>query len=566
MTKIVVDPVTRIEGHLRVEARVEDGFVREAWCAGTQFRGMELILPGRDPRDAWLFAQRICGVCTTVHALASVRAVEDALQIEIPPNAKLLRELMAGIQFVQDHVVHFYHLHALDWIDPAAALEADAKEAAQFAAGISDWAGNTAQQFQAVQDQLKALVASGQLSIFTNAYFGHPSHRLSPKVNLMLMSHYLEALRFQREIVRAHALLGGKNPHPQTYLVGGMAIPLDLGSDAALNATKIAQLKSWFAQAQGFVRQVYYNDALALATFYKEWFSLGRSAGNYLCYGGFPDPDNAGEMFPSGVLLNGDLQHAQPADQAKISEYVTRSWFSYDQGDLTGKHPSQGQTKPEYTGPQAQYDELPTDGKYSWNKAPRYNGEPMEVGPLARVLLAYAQGQPRVKALADGALQRLGVSLDELQSTMGRIVARALETVAIADALPGWLAQLETNIAQGDVRIHNNGKWSPASWPAQAQGQGFHEAPRGGLGHWVRIESGKIAHYQCVVPTTWNASPRDHAGRPGPYETALAGTPVADPERPVEVLRTVHSFDPCMACAAHLVDARGRELTRVRVV
>ena len=566
MTKIVVDPVTRIEGHLRVEARVEDGFVQEAWCAGTQFRGMELILPGRDPRDAWLFAQRICGVCTTVHALASVRAVEDALQIEIPPNAQLLRELMAGIQFVQDHVVHFYHLHALDWADPAAALEADAGEAAQLAADLSDWPGNTTQQFQAVQDQLKALVASGQLSTFTNAYFGHPSYRLSPKVNLMLMSHYLEALRFQREIVKAHALLGGKNPHPQTYLVGGMAIPLDLSSDAALNAGKIAQLKTWFAQAKDFVRQVYYNDALALATFYKDWFGLGRSAGNYLCYGGFPDPDFPGELFPQGVIRNGNLHDAQPTDQAKINEYVTRSWFSYDQGNLSGKHPGQGQTAPQYTGPQSQYAELPTDGKYSWNKAPRYDGLPMEVGPLARVLVAYAQGQPRVKALADGTLQRLDVSLDELQSTMGRIVARALETVAIADALPQWLAQLEANMSRGDLSIHNNGKWSPTSWPAQAQGQGFHEAPRGGLGHWVRIENGKIAHYQCVVPTTWNASPRDHAGRPGPYETALVGTPIADPERPVEVLRTVHSFDPCMACAAHLVDARGRELTRVRVV
>ncbi len=564
MTRIAIDPVTRIEGHLRVEAQVEDGRVTDAWCTGTQFRGMELVLQGRDPRDAWTFAQRICGVCTTVHALASVRAVEDALGIEIPPNAHLLRNLMAGVQFVQDHAVHFYHLHALDWVDPSNALAADPARTAELARTASDWPNASAEHFAGVRDQLQALVDSGQLSTFTNAYFGHPAYRLSPEVDLLLMSHYLDALRFQREVVKAHALLGGKNPHPQTYAVGGMTVPLDLNSDAALNGAKLNQLRAWFDQAGAFAREVYWPDVLALAGFYRAWFALGASAGNYLSYGGFPrSPD--GLLFPAGVIHDRDLARVSVTDPAQITEYATHSWFDYADGDV-GLHPARGETAPRYTGPTRDYDFLDTDGKYSWNKSPRYQDRPVEVGPLARVLVAYAQGQPRVRALVDEALARLDVGIEALHSTLGRTLSRAIETVVIAEALPAWLDRLEANMRAGDLRAHENAHWDPSTWPAQATGAGFCEAPRGGLGHWVGIDNGKINHYQCVVPTTWNASPRDAHGQRGPYETALLDTPVADPERPVELLRTVHSFDPCMACAAHLVDVSGRELARVRVL
>ena len=564
MAKIVVDPITRIEGHLRIEVEVNDGVITDAWSSTTMWRGIENILKGRDPRGAWLMTQRICGVCTTVHALASVRAVEDALGIEVPPNAQLLRNMIAGIQFVQDHVIHFYHLHALDWVDIVNALEADPEATSKLAQSISDWPLSSTTYFKGVQDRLKAFVGTGQLGPFANAYWGHSAYNLPPEANLMATAHYLEALDWQREFIKAHAILGAKNPHLQTYLVGGMATPIDPNSQAAINADTIATLKGYFANAKKFVEQVYLPDVLAVAPFYLDWAGYGEGIGNFMTYGEFPDAN--GELWmPAGIVLNRDLSTALPVEQDKVSEYVTHSWFSYED-ENSGLHPWAGETNANYTGPKPPYDFLETDNKYSWLKAPRYDDQVMEVGPLARMIVGYALGHEGITSTVDLVLDKLGVGPEALYSTLGRIAARCIETVLIADQLDGWINALAENIAAGDIKIHNGTLWKPESWPAEAQGYGWHDAPRGALGHWVHIKDQKIENYQCVVPSTWNGGPRDAQGRPGPYEAALIGTPIADPEKPLEVLRTIHSFDPCMACAAHVVDVTGREITQVRIL
>ena len=562
--RIVIDPITRIEGHLRLEVKVDGGKVAEAWSSSTMFRGLEIIARGRDPREIWLMAQRICGVCTTVHALASVRAVEDALGIRIPDNARIIRNLIAAFQYVQDHVIHFYHLHALDWVDITSALKADPAATADLAQSISDWPKSSAKYFKGVQDRIAAFVGSGQLGLFANGYWGHPAYKLPPEANLMAVAHYLEALEWQRDMIKAHAILGAKNPHPQTYLVGGISVTLDPDSESAINADKIALLKRLAAESKRFVEQVYIPDLLAVAGFYKEWAGYGEGLGNFLVYGDFPDA--AGEfLFPTGVILNRDLSTVHPFDQQKITEYVTHSWFAYGDGDAVPKHPWEGETKPNYTGPKPPYEYLEVEGKYSWLKAPRYDGKAMEVGPLARVLVAYAKGQPRIKALVDHVLQTLGVGPEALFSTLGRTAARGIETLFLAEQLEPWLDELAVNMADGNLVTHNGERWDPSTWPKEAQGWGGHEAPRGALGHWIRIVDQKVANYQCVVPSTWNGSPRDAKGQPGAYEASLVGTPVADPAQPVEILRTIHSFDPCMACAVHVVDTQGRAVTRVHV-
>jgi Ni,Fe-hydrogenase I large subunit len=563
MAKIVIDPITRIEGHLRVEVEVDGGQVTNAWSSSTMWRGVELILQGRDPREAWTFTQRICGVCTTVHALCSVRAVEDALGIDIPNNARILRNIIKGIQYIQDHVIHFYHLHALDWVDIVSVLDADPAATSQLAQSISDWPTSSADYFKGIQDRVATFVASGQLGPFANAYWGHPAYKLPPEANLMAVAHYLEALEWQRDFIRAHAVLGSKNPHLQTYLVGGMASPLDPNSQAAINADKIILLKGLFAKARQFVEKVYLPDVLAVAPFYLEWAGLGEGLGNFLSYGDWPDASGKPWM-PPGVILDRDLSTVHPMDHQKISEYVTHSWYSYDD-EGKGKHPWDGETRPNYTGPQPPYDFLNTDGKYTWMKAPRYDGRAMEVGPLARMLVAYASGHQRVQAVVNGVLDKLGVGPEVLFSTLGRTAARCIETVLVAEQLEAWSDELVASMASGDLSIHAWDTWDPAGWPAEAQGFGYSEAPRGALGHWVHIADGKIANYQCVVPSTWNCSPRDAQGQMGAYEAALIGTPIADPDKPVEVLRTIHSFDPCMACGVHVVDLQGRELTRVTV-
>ncbi len=569
MARIVVDPITRIEGHLRIEAEVDAGRVQNAWSSCTMFRGIEIILKGRDPRDAWVFTQRICGVCTTVHAITSVRAVEDALGIQVPENAEIIRSMIGGLQQVQDHVVHFYHLHALDWVDIVSSLSADPAKTATLAQSISEWPLSSATYFKGVQDRVRAFVEAGQLGPFDNAYWGHSAYRLPPEANLMAVAHYLEALEWQRDIIRGHAILGGKNPHLQTYLVGGMAVPVDPNSQQAVNMHSIAQLRSMFEKAKTFVEQVYIPDLLAVASFYPEWASLGGGVGNYMSYGDFPttarlDPEQL--FLPRGVIFGKDLASPQPLDMQQIQEYVAHSYYEYAGGDDVGLHPFQGETKPRYTGPAPPYEFLDTEGKYSWLKSPRYDDRPMEVGPLARMLVAYSRGHERVRALVGLVLERLKVGPEALFSTLGRTAARGIETLVIAEQLLGWLDKLTSNMSSGDLQIHNDEKWDPSSWPDEAEGWGFHEAPRGALGHWVRIEKGKIAGYQAVVPSTWNGGPRDAKGQRGPYEEALVGTPIADPEKPLEILRTVHSFDPCMACAAHVVDARGRKIAEVKVL
>jgi Ni,Fe-hydrogenase I large subunit len=566
MARIVVDPVTRIEGHLRIEAQVEGGMIVDAWSSGTMFRGIELILRGRDPREAWIWAQRICGVCTMVHALASVNAVEDALGIEVPDNARLVRNIIAATQTVQDHVIHFYHLHALDWVDVVSALKADPAKTSQLAQSISDWPVSSEKYFKGVQDRVSALVASKQLSLFGSGYWGHPAYHLPPEANLMAVAHYLEALQFQKEFIRIHAVLGGKNPHLQTFLVGGMATAMDPNEPGAtVNPERIDFLLEVAKSAIAFVNQVYIPDVLAVAGFYRDWFERGEGLGNFMSYGGYPQgsiKDPANFFLPRGIILNRDLSKVHPVDPANVTEYVTHSWYEYSGGDQTAKHPFDGETNPKYSGPKPPYDFLEVDQKYSWLKAPRYQDQPMEVGPLARLLVAYASGQPDVKAMVDATLAKLKAPPAALFSTLGRIAARALETQLLANRLVGWIEQLGDNLASGNVRIHNGEKWDPKSWPKTAQGFGFFEAPRGSLGHWVQIEDQAIKNYQAVVPSTWNAGPRDARGQRGPYEAALIKTPVADPDRPLELLRTIHSFDPCLACAVHVVDARGHVYAR----
>jgi [NiFe] hydrogenase large subunit/hydrogenase large subunit len=566
MAKIVIDPITRIEGHLRIEAELSGTGVADAWSSSTMFRGIEKILQGRDPRDAWYFTQRFCGVCTTVHAIASIRSVENALGIRIPPNAELIRNIIIGIQNVQDHVIHFYHLHALDWVDITSALKADPAKTAALAASLSDWPLNSPTYFKGVQAKLASFVSKGRLGPFANAYWGHPAYKLPPEANLMATAHYLEALEWQKDVIRIHAILGSKNPHPQTFLVGGMAIAIDPDSQTALNDNKLEEIRLLLAKALNFVEKVYIPDLLAVASFYKEWAGIGAGVGNFMSYGEFP-ADNSGKpevlWMPRGIILNKDLSKVHPVEQERIAEYVDHSWYDYPGGPGKALHPWDGETNYRYTGPKPPYEYLNTNEKYSWVKAPRYAGMPMEVGPLARCLIAYASGHKEVKAVVDLVLSKLQVGPEALFSTLGRTAARGIETLVIAQKLPEFLNSLVANIKGGDLSIHNNEKWDPGTWPAEAKGYGWHEAPRGALGHWIRIKDQKIANYQAVVPSTWLASPRDAKGQRGPYEAALQGTPLADPKRPLEILRTIHSFDPCLACAVHLFDPEGDEAVTV---
>ena len=567
--KIAVDPITRIEGHLRIEAQIEEGKIANAWSSSTAFRGIETILKGRDPRDAHHFTQRFCGVCTTVHSMASIRAVEDALNIQIPDNARLIRNLIMGIQNVQDHVIHFYHLHALDWVDITSALQADPAKTAQIAQSISDWPKSSASYFKGVKDKLAAFAGTGRLGPFQNAYWGHSAYKLPPEVNLIGVAHYLEALEWQKDVIKIHAILGSKNPHPQTFLVGGMAMPVDPNSQNAINADKIAYIRKLLRKARAFVEQVYIPDLLAVAPAYLDWAGIGGGIGNYLSYGDFPMDNSPGTeslFFPRGVIMGRDLANVMDMDEKQITEYVTHSWYNYSKGDDKGLHPYDGETSHNYTGPKPPYDFLDTDGKYSWVKSPRYMDQPMEVGPLARVLVAYAKGVPEVKSAVDYVLNTLNAPASALFSTLGRTAARGVDCLLLAQKNELWLDQLADNMGRGIYETFNKEKWDPATWPKEAQGFGYHEAPRGALGHFIRIENQKIANYQAVVPSTWNAGPRDASGQMGPYEASLVGTPIADPEKPLEILRTIHSFDPCLACAVHVMDGKGSEIVKVRAL
>ena len=571
MSRIVVDPITRIEGHLRIEAQVDGGKVRDAWSSTTMWRGIEEIIAGRDPRDAWFFAQRICGVCTTVHALASVRAVEDALGMEPPLHARLIRELIAAAQYVHDHVVHFYHLHALDWVDVTSALKGDPAKTSAVAMSLSNYPRSSATVFAGVKERLAAFVQRGRLGPFANAYWGHPAYQLSPEVNLLAVSHYLDALDFQRDFARVQAILGGKNPHPQTYVVGGTALPVDPKGEYALNDNGMEDIRQLLTKGLNFVQQAYIPDLVAIAKAYPEWTTIGGGLTNYMAFGDFTETPfkqghpAAGGVLPGGLVRNRNLAAVQDVDPSKIAEYIKHSWFRYDGGEDKALRPFEGETHAHYTGPKPPFEYLDVNGKYTWLKAPRYDELAVEVGPLARMIVGYARGNTQIKASVDGALKELGAPVTALYSTLGRTLSRGLETEILAKHSLVLLDRLQANIRSGDLNTHDNRLWDPKTWPAHAQGVGFHEAPRGALSHWIVIEDQKVKNYQAVVPSTWNGSPRDAKGQRGAYEAALIGTPVAKPAQPLEILRTVHSFDPCMACAAHVLDADGNPVVEVKV-
>ncbi len=569
--RIVIDPITRIEGHLRIEAEIKDGKVNEAYSAGTMVRMLEEILRGRDPRDAWAYVGRVCGVCTTVHSLASVRAVEDALGIIIPPNAETVRNIMFATQYMHDHVVHFYHLHALDWVDIVSALKADPKKTSEIAQSISNWPKSSPGYFSDLQKRLVKFVESGQLGIFANGYWGHPAYKLPPEVNLIGVAHYLEALEWQKEIVKVHTVFGGKNPHPN-YLVGGMACAIGIDDASGINAERLAMVQKLLQDAKTFVEQVYIPDLIAIASFYKDWGAIGGGLGNYLVYGDLSPNgyrDSSTYKFPAGAILNKNINEVLDVDlraDSEVQEFISHSWYEYAGGDDAGLHPWKGETKVKYTGPKPPYDFLNVEDKYSFLKTPRWKGNAMEVGPLARVLVGYARGREDFKEVVDSTLRTLDVPVTALFSTLGRTAARGLEAKLVAGWALEFYDQLINSIKNGDTRMANMEKFKPETWPKSAQGVGHTEAPRGGLAHWIVIEDQKIANYQLVVPSTWNASPRDKEGKPSAYESALKDTPIADEHKPMEILRTIHSFDPCLACAVHLYDEEGNHVSKVKVL
>ena len=579
--RVVVDPVTRIEGHMRCEVNLdENNVIRNAVSTGTMWRGLEVILRGRDPRDAWAFTERICGVCTGTHALTSVRAVEDALGIQIPENANSIRNIMQLTLQAHDHLVHFYHLHALDWVDVIASLKADPKATSQLAQSISDWPMSSPGYFRDVQTRIKRFVESGQLGPFMNGYWGNPAYKLPPEANLMAVAHYLEALDFQKEIVKIHTVYGGKNPHPN-WLVGGMpcAINVDgVGAVGAVNMERLNLVSGIIDRTIDFIDRVYIPDLLAIASFYKDWtYGGGLSSTSVMSYGDIPDHANdnsaANLMLPRGAIINGDLSKIHAVDlrdPQEIQEFVDHSWFRYED-ESKGLHPWDGVTEANYVlGPNAKgtstrIEAVDEGAKYSWIKAPRWRGNAMEVGPLARYVIGYAQGNPEFKEPVDKVLTDLGLPLNALFSTLGRTAARGLEASWAAHKMRYFQDKLVANIRAGDSATANIDKWEPRTWPKRAQGVGTTEAPRGALGHWIVIEKGKIENYQAVVPTTWNGSPRDPAGNIGAFEAALMNTPLAKADEPLEILRTLHSFDPCLACSTHVMSPGGEELTRVKV-
>lgn len=553
MKRLVIDPITRIEGHLRIELELEGNRVKRAYSSGTMVRGIEIILRGRDPREAWAFAQRICGVCTTVHAFASIRAVEDALGIRIPRNASLIRKLMIGTLFVHDHVVHFYHLHSLDWVNPVHALKADPVKTSELARNVSNYEKSSPSYFKEIQEKIRQQVERRQLGIFSKGYWDHPEYRLPPEANLLLLAHYIEALNWQTQIVQVHTIFGGKNPHPN-FAVGGMPCSIDLQSDTAINMERLSRVKSLIDSMLDFVEKVYIPDLMLLAGFYKNWFEKGEGIGNFLVLGE-PDGDShrEGKFFiPPTFIRNRNLKAYEDVDYSKIEEYVAHSWYSYSVGDDKGLHPFEGETLLNYTGPEPPYEHLNVEGKYSWLKSPRYEGLSAEVGPLARVLAMYARGVDMVRESVSSSLSKLGLPLEAMFSTMGRTLARGLETQLYARAMQGWYKELLDRIKGGDTKTFDGSRWEPSTWEREAKGLGLMEAPRGSLSHWVHIREAKIHNYQCVVPTTWNGSPRDAKGQPSPYEASLVGHEIAKLEEPLEIIRTIHSFDPCLACAVHL--------------
>lgn len=542
---VVIDPLTRIEGHLRIEVEVQNGRVKDARSVGTLFRGLETILVGRDPRDVQHFTQRTCGVCTYTHALCSTRALEDAIKVEIPKNATYIRNLVLGMQYLHDHIVHFYHLHALDFVDVTSALQADPVKAAKLCSSISP-RPTSADDLKAVQAKLKAFVESGQLGPFTNAYFlgGHPAYYLDPEANLIATAHYLEALRLQVKAARAMAVFGAKNPHTQFLVAGGVTCY------ESLTPERINEFEGLYKEVNEFVNQVYIPDLLLVGGAYKDWTKIGGTT-NFMTFGEFPGDERKLETrwLKPGVLFDRKLE-VLPFDPSKIEEHVRHSWYV---GDKAHK-PFQGVTEPRFTF-------MGDKDRYSWMKAPRYDGRAVETGPLAQILVAYLSGNGDVKPVVDTVLQTLSLTPSDLFSTLGRTAARGIETAVIAKKTGELLEAYKANVASGDKKIVEN-----CEVPDKGEGVGFVNAPRGGLSHWLVIENKKVANFQLVVPSTWNLGPRCANGIPSAVEEALMDTPIADPKRPVEILRTVHSFDPCIACAVHVIDGRTNEVSKFTIL
>lgn len=564
--RITIDPITRIEGHLRIDCEIEDGKVTNAWSSGTMWRGMENIVQGSDPRDAWMIMQRICGVCTTVHAIASVRAVEDAIGAKVPLNAQYIRNMILAAHSMHDHIVHFYQLSAMDWVDITSALEADPEKAAEMLKGVSTWSLNSANEFRNVQNKLKALVASGQLGIFANGYFGHPAMKLPPEVNLIAVAHYLKALECQRDANRVVALLGSKTPHIQNLAIGGVANPINLDSQAVLNLERLMFVKSCIDKLNDFVNQVYKVDTAVIAAYYPEWLQLGQTSRNYLSVPEYPlNEDNTQFVLSGGYIENGDLSTFRAIPHYKdeflikgIKESGKHAWYEDDEA----LEPWVGLTRPKYTGWQE-------DAKYSWVKAPSFHDKVVEVGPLAYLMCALASKDKLTlkhfnaigglyKALTG---KELGV--DDLHSTLGRIIGRTVHCCTLNDILAQQWQLLIENIGRGDTVAYLKTDIPPKG---EFKGVSFSEVPRGMLSHWVVIKEGKIANYQAVVPSTWNSGPRNQNDAMGPYELSLIGTPIADPKKPLEVVRTIHSFDPCMSCAVHVINTETDEVTEVKVL
>ena len=564
--RITVDPITRIEGHLRIDCEVADGAVASAWSSGQMWRGIELILQGRDPRDAWIYTQRICGVCTTVHAIVSVRAIENALEMEVPLNAQYIRNMIIAGHGIHDHIVHFYQLSALDWVDIVSALSADPKKAAQIAQSLSDWPGNSEDTFKAVQNKLKDFVASGQLGVFGSGYWGHPAMKLPPEINLLGAVHYLQALDYQRRVNTVVGILGAKTPHIQNLAVGGVTNPINPESQSTLTLERLYKVRQAIDEVRDFVNMVYLPDVAAIGGLYADWTGYGSGVLNYLSVPDMP-LDTKGTEFamPGGFIEDGNVAGFKPISsyddeywEKGVKEGTKHAWYETGSGPL---HPWEGETKPEFV-------EWTDEGKYSWVKAPTFYDKRAQVGPLANVLAMVAAGHEPTKRHLDKALTIAGklaggpVPVDALHSTIGRHAARAVRCAVLWEVLDQQWNLLMANIAKGDMETFNR----PRFPKGEVRGVGFHEAPRGVLSHWAVIDNGKIKNYQAVVPSTWNAGPRDDADQMGPYEASLVGNPIADPELPLEVIRTVHSFDPCLACAIHMVEPDGGEIVRVKAL
>lgn len=559
--RVVIDPITRIEGHLRVEVEVDDNnVITKAWSSSTLWRGIEVILKGRTPMDVGLIVQRICGVCTYSHYRCGTEAVENALGVKIPLNAKYLRSLMQSSLYMHDHIVHFYHLHGLDWVDVVSALSADPALAAKVAMNYSDApiaAGEG--ELKAVQARVKGLVETGKLGPFANAYWGNGTYRFTPEQNLIALSHYLKALEVQRIAAEMLAIFGGKSPHPQSIVVGGVTSVRDM-----LSPARLQEWKQKHAIVQDFIERAYQADIVMAAEAFGTEASVlgGVNVNSFLCGEDFITA-NGEYLFNQGVILNGDLANVLDIDPSLIKEDVTHAWYKAD----GPQHPYQGTTIPDYTGfieRDTVYGKLPTingDGKYSWVKSPRYQDEPIEVGPLACLLVNYARGNQVVVNAVDGLLARTGLPLEALFTTLGRTAARMLQTVLVGQASLQTFDSLLINI-QSDQSTYVKPEIDP---DRVYEGYSMIEAPRGMLSHWIRIKDAKVENYQAVVPTTWNAGPVDANGKMGPYEASLIGLKLEDPTKPLEVIRIIHSFDPCMACSVHVMDYKKHTLGQFKI-